>query len=98
MTASPSRTLRILLLATTLLVAQWVLVQHETQLELHASHASCEWCLSHSPLAGALPQLALVFEPAAPEVFASGRGNTSVIAPFVPAYVSRAPPATLSLS
>lgn len=47
--------LRVLLVAATLLIGQWLLAQHLAQVEGHAAGDSCEWCLTHAPLAGALP-------------------------------------------
>jgi len=47
--------LRVLLFAATLLVGQWLLAQHLAQVEAHATGDSCEWCLTHAPLAGAVP-------------------------------------------
>jgi hypothetical protein len=41
-----------LLLGAALLFAQWLLVQHEVQVELHAADHACEWCLTHAPLGG----------------------------------------------
>jgi len=94
MIASPSRILRFLLLATTLLVAQWVLGQHESQIEPHATHASCEWCLSHAPLTGSLPSVGV--PPVAPAgVFVlAARASESFNSTAVRPYASRAPPRT----
>lgn len=50
--------LRVLLLAATLLGGQWLLTQHLAQVEAHATGDSCEWCVAHAPLAGALPAAA----------------------------------------
>ena len=86
------RAFPILLLAATLLVAQWLLVQHESQIAAHAVHADCEWCLTHVPLTGALP-VAITLMAAAPmparAVSAETIGDRSV---FQPLYASRAPP------
>lgn len=86
------RALPVLLLAATLLVAQWLLVQHEAQLAAHAAHTDCEWCLTHAPLTGALPAAESPFVAAdAPslvaESFASGFRSV-----FHSLYASRAPP------
>ena len=56
-----------LLFAVTLLVGQWLLAQHLAQVEGHATGDSCEWCLTHAPLAGALPAKAAVALPPAIE-------------------------------
>lgn len=87
-----NRALSVLLLASTLLVAQWLLAQHEVQIESHSNHTNCEWCLTHTPLAGALPAAGLLFaaEPV-PSIAAIPiiAGFRSV---FHPLYASRAPP------
>lgn len=52
-----------LLFAAVLLVGQWLLTQHLAQVEVHATGDSCEWCLTHAPLAGALPVVLPAFAP-----------------------------------
>jgi hypothetical protein len=88
----PNR-VRALLLALFLLVAQGLLLQHQTDLDLHATGDHCEWCLTHTPLAGMLPSAApLAVVPvrdAAPDPArhaTPGRYHSQV-------YRSRAPPA-----
>lgn len=84
--------LRVLLLAVALVVAQWLLVQHEVQIDAHAAHAACEWCLTHSPLTGALPGAAPELPPS-PVTFAPVAADYSFAACSVPPfYASRAPP------
>jgi len=90
------RSLRVLLLATALVAAQWLLVQHEVQIDAHAAHTACEWCLTHVPLGGALPSSGLAV-PAPVRVSV----DTVAPAPVVvsvsrSAYSPRAPPRFLS--
>ncbi|MCK7577730.1 MAG: hypothetical protein MZV65_19320 [Chromatiales bacterium] len=66
--------LRALLLVGALVIAQWVLAQHQAQLEAHAPGEVCEWCLTHAPLAGALPAKAAAVPPP-PAGAAAARGR-----------------------
>lgn len=93
MRLSPHTTgLRVLLLAATLIVGQWLLAQHLAQVEAHAAGDSCEWCLTHTPLAGALPGAAAVFPSVAVHVTPPVARIDLPAAGFHPAYSSRAPP------
>ena len=86
---------RALLLLAALLLAQWVLVQHEIEFEPHAAGHTCEWCLTHAPLAaGALS--------AAQPVLPVGGAHEQPVAILLAfpgtqtlAYFSRAPPVFL---
>lgn len=91
-----SRPLLALSLAAVLLFAQWLLVQHEAQFEPHTAGHSCEWCLTHAPLAAA------TLSAAQPLPSAGGvpvRPVAVLLAPLgapALAYSSRAPPVFLS--
>ncbi len=86
---------RAFLLLAALLLAQWVLVQHEAEFEPHAAGHTCEWCLTHAPLAaGALS--------AAQPVLPAGGAHVRPVAilpasPGAPAlaYFSHPPPVFL---
>lgn len=84
--------LRAVLLAALLIVAQLLLVQHQTDLAQHAAGDHCEWCLTHSPLGGALPGtvLALPERPAASTPAVADFTFVSLSSPSY--YASRAPP------
>ena len=92
-----SRPLLALLLAGTLLFAQWLLAQHGANLEQHAANHGCEWCLTHAPLQAGVPAAAL------PLPVAAGVPVIPVVVLVVPAsvarlvYSSRAPPPLLSV-
>jgi len=92
-----SRPLFALLLAGTLLFAQWLLAQHGANLEQHAANHGCEWCLTHAPLQAGVPAAAL------PLPVATGAPVLPVVVLVVPAsiarlvYCSRAPPPFLSV-
>lgn len=91
------RSLRILLLAAALVAAQWLLVQHEVQIDAHAAHTACEWCLSHAPLGGALPGTGLALPPS-PATFDLVVANPSFTVCSAPSYyASRAPPYSFSV-
>ena len=89
--------LRVLLLAATLLAGQWLLTQHLAQVEVHATDEPCEWCLTHAPLAGALPAMAAV--PAAPVAHGKPIARIAAVpaAGFRLVYASRAPPRLLAV-
>ncbi len=91
------RALRALLLTALLLVAQLLLLQHQADLGQHAKGENCEWCLTHSPLAGALPAGGLSFLPPLPPDFSATVRAAAFAAPALPAYASRAPPVDLSV-
>jgi hypothetical protein len=85
--------LRAFVLAAALLVAQWIVCQHEVQIESHTPDSTCEWCLAYAPLhGGALPSLA----PVIAVMVASSLVTTLPVYPFRsvsrPLYASRAPP------
>lgn len=85
-------TLRAVLLASLLIVAQLLLVQHQTDLAQHAAGDHCEWCLTHSPLTGALPGTGLAL-PERPAASTPAAADYSFVARSVPSfYASRAPP------
>jgi hypothetical protein len=84
--------LRVLLLAATLIVGQWLLAQHLAQVEAHAAGDSCEWCLTHTPLAGALPGAAPALPPLASHVPSPVDRIAFLATGFRPAYSPRAPP------
>jgi hypothetical protein len=86
-----------LLLAAALLAAQWLVFEHESRLDQHASGHVCEWCLTHAPLqAAGVP-------PALPLPVAGNTPHLAVVVPVtpasapLPAYGSRAPPLFLSV-
>jgi hypothetical protein len=84
--------LRVLLLAAMLLAGQWLFAQHLAQIEAHATGDSCEWCLTHTPLAGALPGAAPVLPPLAAHTLSPVDRIDSLATGFRPAYSPRAPP------
>jgi len=92
-----SRPLLALSLAVVLLLAQWLLAQHDANLEQHAANHVCEWCLTHAPLQAGVPATAL------PLPMASVASLLPVVVLVVPAsvaqlvYSSRAPPLLLSV-
>ena len=92
MLTSPLRTARVLLVVTALLVAQWVLAQHEVQIGAHTADTACEWCLAHTPLAGALPAAALFFTDTPACSFVGTAVVAGLHSVFHPFYASRAPP------
>jgi hypothetical protein len=95
MPLTPFRSLRMLFIAASLLVAQWVLAQHEVQIEAHAAHTACEWCLTHAPLSGGSTASAAPV-PVAKPVTAIAEVRISPFAGItLPACASRAPPAAL---
>jgi hypothetical protein len=86
-----------LLLAAALLAAQWLVFEHESRLDQHASGHVCEWCLTHAPLqAGGMP--AALPLPLVDSVFLLSVAVlvTPAGAPLL-AYGSRAPPPFLSV-
>ena len=86
-----------LLLAATLIVGQWLLAQHQAQVEAHAAGDSCEWCLTHAPLAGALPSaVAPLSLPAAHHTPVAAIAAAPA-AGFRFVYASRAPPRLLAV-
>lgn len=87
--------LRALLFATTLLVGQWLLAQHLAQVEAHAAGDSCEWCLTHAPLAGALPAEAAAALPAVIERPPLATITAAPATGFRFAPAARAPPRSL---
>jgi len=84
------------LLAVALMLAQWGMTGHQLDVADHAADVSCQFCLSHTNLGGALPATPI----AAPVVTAAA--YRPPFAPLVSAqhhhepYTARAPP-TLSL-
>jgi hypothetical protein len=84
--------LRVLLLAATLVVGQWLLAHHLAQVEAHATPDGCEWCLTHAPLAGALPARTAVALPPAVERPPLVSIATAPAAGFRLAPAARAPP------
>lgn len=89
-------TLRALLLAATLVAAQWLLAQHEVQIDTHAAHTACEWCLSHAALGGALPSSGLAVPPPVRAASNAVAPDTVVVSVSLSAYSPRAPPRFLS--
>lgn len=84
--------LRVLLFATTLLVGQWLLAQHLAQVEVHATGDSCEWCVAHAPLAGALPAAALLPVPPTTDHRPRITAAVTPAAGFRFTHAARAPP------
>lgn len=87
----PSRW-RALFLVAALLAGQWLLAQHNASLEEHSAGHSCEWCLGHAPLTGALPAAGLIWQPAPADSAPQVSVATGWIAAPVFAYSTRAPP------
>jgi len=87
-----SDTLRALLLAAALLAGQWLLVQHEVQIDAHAAHSACEWCLGHAPLGGALPSSGLAVPPPVRVSIDTAAPDFVVVTVSRSAYSPRAPP------
>jgi len=92
----PSLRARALIFSALLLIGQALLLQHQADLAQHANGDHCEWCLTHSPLAGAVPAGDL---PLPPRFTAAGPMPVFTLpairtrAPT--AYSSRAPPQML---
>ncbi len=86
------RSLRVLLLAAVLVAAQWLLVQHEVQIDAHAAHTACEWCLAHAPLGGALPSSGLAVPPPVRAYIDTAAPDFVVVSVSPSAYSPRAPP------
>jgi hypothetical protein len=89
--AHPPR-LGALLLAATLVFAQWSLLEHQLTAEPHVSDHACEWCLTHGHLADAAPAAAVI--PFAPALDRRPAPAPVAEIPAVGAtgYRSRAPP------
>lgn len=90
------RSLRVLLLAAALLAAQWLLMQHEVQIDAHAAHTACEWCLAHAPLGGALPSSGLAVPPPVRVSIDTAASDSVIVTVSLSAYSPRAPPRLLS--
>ncbi len=84
--------LRVLLFAATLLVGQWLLAQHLAQVEVHATGDSCEWCLTHAPLAGAVPAAAPLPVPSTTDHRPRVTVTVTPAAGFRFTHAARAPP------
>ena len=92
------RFLRALLLTAFVLAAQLLLLQHQADLSQHVDGENCEWCLVHASLAGGLPPAFLAVNLPATRSSAPSVLESSVPSDVTtPAYVSRAPPADLSV-
>jgi hypothetical protein len=88
-------TLRAILLALLLVGAQLLLAQHQADLAQHAANDHCEFCLTHSPLAGGLPVAALpVAASTGNEAPPPVSSSTFFSVSFAP-YGARAPPPNL---
>ena len=87
-----SRLLFALSLASVLLFAQWLQAQHGANLASHTSSHSCDWCLAHTPLTGALPVTAAVMASPSVSPFPVALRSVSVAGDSPSAYISRAPP------
>lgn len=88
-----SRLLFALSLAGALLFAQWLQVQHGANLASHTSSHSCDWCLAHTPLTGALPVIHAVMAPLPALLLPISLPRTSIAGDPSTIYASRAPPA-----
>lgn len=86
------RLFRTVLLVSVLLLAQWVLTLHHTELATHAAAGACEFCLTHADLTDAT--LKVLFPP--PVVPAASDAPAffpaAFAAPHHPSYSARAPP------
>lgn len=83
---------RALLLAGALVIAQWALAQHLAQFEAHAPGEVCEWCLTHAPLASALPATAAALPPPAAEPRRSAPATPAPVAGARLVPAARGPP------
>ncbi|MBI5612262.1 MAG: hypothetical protein HY942_04205 [Gammaproteobacteria bacterium] len=86
------RLFRTTLLVSVLLLAQWVLAVHHTELAAHAAAGACEFCLTHADLTdgSTLASPPPVVVPAAAPVPAFF--PAAFAAPRHPSYSARAPP------
>ena len=87
--------LRAVLLATLLVGAQLLLLQHQADLGLHASGENCEWCLAHAPLAGAVPTAGLSLPTGGRALPPHTRPVPLVVASAPQTHRARAPPLDL---
>ena len=87
-----SRLLFALSLASVLLFAQWLQAQHGANLASHTSSHSCDWCLAHTPLTGALPGAVAVMASPSVSPFPISLPLLSSAGDSLSAYISRAPP------
>jgi hypothetical protein len=85
------------LLAAALLAAQWLVFEHESRLDQHASGHVCEWCLTHAPLQAGGTPAALPLPAAGSTPLIPGIVLTAPAGAPLPAYASRAPPLFLSV-
>lgn len=86
------RLLRATLLVATLLIAQWALALHQSELSAHAGGGACEFCLTHAELADGATFIspAPAFVPAALDV--PLYFSAAFAAPRHSSYSARAPP------
>lgn len=84
-----------LLVAALLLAAQWLVLQHETRIDLHADNQPCAWCLAWSHVDALTPAPPALPAVAGRRLAISADVPGPIHLPVIPAYRGRAPPADI---